>query len=388
MAEGCEQLLNTFINIGNFLFMTQKLILDGSKILWHNDRLQAWIRGERFAPITIDMALSRNCNYKCEYCYGQLQENSRKKITFEVMRNFFDDCAEMGVRGVSFVSDGESTMNPYLAEIITYGNKQGIALALGSNGLLLNRNLLEKILPAITYLRFNISAGERNRYAQIHGVPPHYFDKVIENIQTALAIKKQLGLTVTIGMQMVLLPQYKDQIIPLSLLAQKLSPDYLVIKHCTDDEEGSLGIDYSKYQELIPTLKEAETFSTSQFTVSVKWSKIQAEGKRSYEQCYGVPFHLQISGSGLVAPCGSFFHEKYKQYHIGNFVEQRFKDLVFSDRYWEIINTLASPHFNAKSMCACLCLQHKTNEVLDRYKKGEIELSIPQGNPPMHLNFI
>ena len=41
----------------------KELILDGTKINWHLDRVQAWERGERIAPITIDMALTRACNY-------------------------------------------------------------------------------------------------------------------------------------------------------------------------------------------------------------------------------------------------------------------------------------------------------------------------------------
>ena len=48
----------------------QKLILDGTKIGWHLERVKAWERGERIAPITIDMALTRTCNYSCGFCYA------------------------------------------------------------------------------------------------------------------------------------------------------------------------------------------------------------------------------------------------------------------------------------------------------------------------------
>lgn len=365
-----------------------KLILDASKILWHQDRLEAWKRGERFAPITIDMALTRACNYKCEYCYSQLQENKSKRITKEVMVNFLDDCAEMGVRGISLVSDGESTMNPHFADVITYGFSKGISMAMGTNGYLLKKDVLEKILPSLTYLRFNITAGDPQSYARIHGVPEQWFHQVVQNIKDAMTIKKRDGLAVTIGMQMVLTPQYKDQIVPLAKLGREIRPDYLVIKHCSDDENGSLGVDYKGYKSTYDALKEAESYSDADYLVKVKWSKIEAEGSRSYEQCYGTPFHLQISGSGLVAPCGGLFNEKYKKYHIGNFVDTRFKDIVFSDKYWEIMAELASTRFNAKTMCACLCLQHKTNEILDKYKKGDIALTKPDGPAPMHVNFI
>src|SRR5271163_1173380 len=92
--------------------LTEKLILDGTKIGWHQERIRAWERGERIAPITIDMALTRACNYACHFCYAMLQENDRKTIDRKVILDFLDDCAELGVRGISFVSDGESTISP------------------------------------------------------------------------------------------------------------------------------------------------------------------------------------------------------------------------------------------------------------------------------------
>ena len=66
-----------------------RLILDGSKIDWHLDRVTAWESGERFPPITIDMALTRACNYSCVFCYAVLQENDRKPITIPV--NNYED---------------------------------------------------------------------------------------------------------------------------------------------------------------------------------------------------------------------------------------------------------------------------------------------------------
>ena len=97
---------------------------------------------------------------------------------------------------------------------------------------------------------------------------------------------------------------------------------------------------------------------------------------------------LQMSGTGLVAPCGALFNEKYKKFHIGNICEKRFKDIWNSDRYWEVMNYLSSPKFNAQKMCASLCLQHKVNETLDNYVKGKIKLKRPSGKVPKHIAFI
>lgn len=362
--------------------------MDGQKLIWHRERVEAWLRGERIAPITIDCALTRRCTYRCMYCYGQLQANDERKMTADVIFRFLDDAAEIGVKAISFVSDGESTCSPYLYDVILRGRKNGLDMALGTNGYLLKEERLAEILPALTYLRFNISAAEPKRYAQIMGCNEECFYKVYRKIKECVRIKKENKLSVTLGLQMVLMPQFLDQVIPLAKLGKELGVDYTVIKHCSDDEKGALGIDYSKYFALTGVLKEAESYSNGSYLVKAKWSKILSGGKRNYTQCYGPPFIIQFSGSGLVAPCGMFFNTRYKKYHIGNIVETPFKKIWQSERYWDVINFLASDKFGARIMCGSLCLQHKVNEFLWDLKQGNRSLEEIKSGPPAHINFI
>ena len=261
-------------------------------------------------------------------------------------------------------------------------------MAVGTNGFVLTKNKAEQVLPYLTYLRVNFSAGEKKRYAEIMGCKEDYFDRVCQNIQDMVQIKKNNKLNVTIGMQMVFMPEDADQIIPLAKLGKKLRPDYAVIKHCSDTEDSHLGVDYKDYEKHHHLLKKAEKFSDEDYKVVIKWSKIKDEGVRKYQRCFGAPFMIQISGSGLVAPCGMLFNEKYKKFHIGNIVNQRFKDIWNSDHYWEVMNYLASPEFNAQKMCGSLCLQHKVNEALDDHVKGIRRIKKPSGNKPDHLSFI
>lgn len=365
-----------------------RLILDGHKLLWHKERVDAWMRGERIAPITIDCALTRACGYKCTYCYGQLQANDEKRMTRDVIFRFLDDAAGIGVKAISLVSDGESTCSPHLYDAILHGKQNGLDMALGTNGFLLNDERLEDMLPALTYLRFNISAAEPGRYSEIHGCPESSYHKVIATVRKAVAIKKSRRLDVTLGLQMVLLPEFADQILPLARLGRELGVDYLVIKHCSDDENSSLGVDYEKYNDLVDLLKEAETYTDEGYLVRAKWSKILSGGKRCYSQCYGPPFIMQLSGSGLVAPCGMLFNNKYRKYHIGNIAETSFMELWKSERYWEVINLIASEKFDARTMCGSLCLQHKVNEFLWDLKHGRTTPDKIGSVPPMHCNFI
>ena len=368
----------------------QDLILDGTKLAWHLDRVEKWQRGERVAPITIDMALTRACNYSCGFCYAMFQENDRKVINKKVIFDFLEDCAEIGVKGISFVSDGESTISPVFTDACKYGHEIGLSMAVGTNAFVLTKNRLEDVMPYLTYLRVNFSAGEKKRYAEIMGVKESSYDRVCQNIRDMVEIKKKNNLKVTIGMQMVLMPEDADQIIPLAKLGKELRPDYAIIKHCSDNEDGGLGIQYDEYEKIYPILKEAESYSDETYKCVIKWSKIKDKGnnKRSYQRCYGAPFMIQLSGSGLVAPCGGLFNEKYKKFHIGNICDTRFKDIWKSDKYWEVMNYLSSPKFNAQKMCASLCLQHKVNEALDDFVKGKGDLQQPDTVSPEHINFI
>lgn len=363
-----------------------QLILDGSKIGWYPERIAAWKRGEKVAPITIDWALTRQCNYACEFCYAMMQENERKEQTLETSRAFLDDCAEIGVKGISLISDGESTVHPDYVEVLQYGHRVGISMGAGSNGLLLTRDVLEQILPALTYLRFNFSGGTRERYAEIMGVKEAWFDRVVQNVRDAMEIKRRDNLPVTINMQMVTMPKYADQIVPLAKLAKSIKPDYLIYKHCADDVEGQLGVNYAEYENCVPAFKEAEAMAEPGFRVQVKWSRLDNGGVRSYQRCYGPPFIMQVSGSGLVAPCGFLFNEKYKKFHIGNIVDTRFKEIWNSPRYWEVMRYLASDNFDASRMCGPNCLQHSTNDWLDKFMKGTVQL--PTTPAPPHMAFL
>ena len=364
------------------------LILDGTKLQWYQEKVEAWNKGEKIAPVTVDMALTQACNYKCVYCYGQLQKNKGGVFTEKVISGFLEDAKKIGVKGISLVGDGESTCSGHLVHTLETGHKLKLAMALGTNGYLLDFDTLKSILPCLSYLRFNISAGEPRAYQRIMGAPKDGFKRVVQNINTAVILRDILCPKTTIGMQMVLMPEYADQILPLADLAIKLKVNYLIIKHCSDDEHKSLGVNYDNYKNAYPLLKAAQRRSNACTTIAVKWSKLRDGDSRSYQRCYGPPFILQISGSGLVAPCGMFFNDSYKRFHIGNITKQRFRDIWASDHYWEVMRFLASDKFDAQKMCGCLCLQHHVCKTLDDHKKGLVKLERPTGPEPLHKEFV
>lgn len=363
------------------------LILDGSKIGWWKDRVLAWDRGEKIAPVTMDVAWTRKCNAGCVFCFATMQASDdggviTKRHAFE----FLEDAAAIGVKGISLISDGESTVVPWYEESIEYAAKLGIKIGVGSNGVRLKKSVLERILPHISYLRFNFSAGELNRYKEIMGLKERDYWQVIQNVKDAMEIVRRDNLPCAVNMQMVTMPEFHDQIVPLANLAKEIRPSYLIYKHCSDNDEGHLGVDYKKYDALYDTFRQVEAMGDDEFRVVVKWARLADEGKRHYSRCLSVPFQLQMSGNGLITSCGFHFNEKFKKMHVGSIITERFRDIWASDRYWEMVRYLASDQFDPRERCGTQCLQHHGNQWLFDWKNGKVDF--PTSPMPEHAEFI
>ncbi len=369
-----------------------KLILDSHKLSYHYDRVEEWENNKRVAPVSVDMALTRACGAMCSFCYAMVQEpQERSTIKVKEALDLVDDFAEVGVKGVSLISDGESTLSKAYVPFIQHAAKAGIDVGNATNGWEWGPEKIDQVLEHLTWVRFTCAAGTPEGYANImfkDKKHTHVFDRAMKHIKYAVDLKKKKKLKVTLGIQMVLLPEFKDEILPFAKLAVDLGVDYGVIKHCSDDEFGTLGVDYSKYEELYNLLEQAENLGNDETKIIVKWDKIKNKGKPTYNRFYGPQFLLQISGSGLVAPSGMFFNARYSKFHIGNFVDERFKDIFNSERYWKIMDYLASPSFDAQTMMGTLPIQHYVSEALDNHLRGISRIPRKTDNKPLHVNFL
>ena len=231
------------------------LILDSHKLSYHIDRVNAWENGDRIAPISVDMSLTRGCGAMCSFCYAMMQESqSRYPIKVKHALELLDDFAEIGVKSVSLVSDGESTLSKAYIPFIQHAAKLNIDVANATNAWEWEPEKIEQVLPHLTWVRFTVATGRPESYASVMYKGPEHtnvFYRAMKHIKYAVDLKKKKNLKVTLGIQMVLTPELKDEIIPFAKLGIDLGVDYAVIKHCSDDEQKTLGIDYTKYENCL-----------------------------------------------------------------------------------------------------------------------------------------
>ncbi len=72
-----------------------QMTLDGTNVMYHRDRVEAWERGERIAPIFMDIAWTRRCNAACDFCAAKTQASASpsldipREIAFQFLRTKF-----------------------------------------------------------------------------------------------------------------------------------------------------------------------------------------------------------------------------------------------------------------------------------------------------------
>ena len=365
-----------------------KYLTSQHKLPWHSDRVADWVKDKPIAPLYIDMGITQTCNIHCQYCYYATPENRTTKIIkTENLIKFLNEAAEIGVKAIGFLGDGEPTLHPGCFDAVIAGANAGLDMAISTNGAILKEENLKQFLQSLTYIRFNVSAANSEAYGKVMGTAPKIFNQVTKNISKCVELKKKFGMKTTIGIQMVLVEECVDQIVSYAKLGKELEVDYVQIKQCSEHgtlKHGIVPKDYSIYEKLF---KEAETYATKDFSVIIKRKKMNNK-VRSYNTCYGCRFLPQIDGSGGVYPCGNWFGSK--DFLIGNINQQSFKEIFFSKRYEEIQQKV-SKQVNVHKQCGIGCRQNEINEYLWDLKNSPNEINEniwDLKNPPDHINFI
>jgi radical SAM protein with 4Fe4S-binding SPASM domain len=351
--------------------------MDGNKMLWHLDRVNAFSKGRKIAPIHVEMGITTGCNLGCTYCYGTVQGRTtvakRFDMSAEVLTRFLRDAKNADVRSVGFIGEGENTLNPALYEGLEVAKEIGLDVSLATNAVLLPEDKMDLMLTALTWLRVNISAANHEMYLKIHQVP--MFDRVIANVEKLIQARRERNRGCTIGLQMIMTRENLSEIVPLAKIGKELGVDYFVVKACSDTPDRALNSSSDEYLGIENVLNEAESLSNANYSVIIKWEKIRNRGIRNYDTCHGTQFIIAISGDGSVFPCGHWFQIRREEFLMGNIIHQPFREILSSERYWEVQRKIQS--VNVHRDCEINCRHHSCNQFLAALK-----------TPPEHKNFV
>jgi len=210
-------------------------------------------------------------------------------------------------------------------------------------------------------------------YNKIQQGRPGDLSKVLSNMETAVRVKREQNLRTTLGVQLLLLPDNKDEIVQMGKELRNIGVDYFTIKPFSQHPQSRhiLQVDYKEMLELEKEVKELQTDDYKVYFRAHSMQKLEC--KRCYEHCWALPFMVYMDARGNLWPCIVFMGKEDLKY--GNINEHSFVEIWEGEHRKKIIDYFMN--MNLEENCRELCRLDEMNRYLDQLKhQGE------------HVNFI
>lgn len=353
--------------------MNEHIRMDSHKLLYHPERVAKWQNGEVIYPIEMEIGISGACNHRCIFCAVDYLEYQPNFLDTQLIVNTLKNLSAKGLKSVIYSGEGEPLLHKDAPYILSQTKELGIDVAMATNGVLLTRDKAEIILPAMTWIRVSIAAATEETYRNVQRGKKGDLRQVFQNLSDAVAIKREKYLPVTLGAQMLLLEENKQETVLLAKKMREIGMDYLTVKPFSQHPSSLVKrkVDYSESDRIEEELLDLETDS---FHIYFRRQSIEnVSQEKEYDRCYALPFMTHIDAKGNVFPCVAFVGNESLCY--GNIYEKPFTEIWEGSRTKQVMERFQGDFLKAK--CRKACRLDEMNKYLHQLK-----------HPSAHVNFI
>ena len=336
--------------------ITSKDFQDPRKIFHHMDRVyDLWKKGDT-VPVHMTIGLTNYCQHKCPWCYinfDQAGANSKRSGAGDELRTAINaddqlikailDAKKMGLKAVTIVGDGEPTLHKKFVEYSYALRKSGLDLGAFSNMSFKKESIFQAFADNFFFVRCSLDSANSEYHKQSHGADD--FDLIINNLNKLVEIKKMKGSPFpVIGIQYV---TSRDNFMDLPVAAKlykDMGVDYMSIKPMYKNE---LNINHKEndlsFEEVLPFMKEAESYSSADFKVYAKYNQfIETLGRKTndgiyYKKCLATPLSPYLDENGNIEMCGNL---KGRGFTLGNIYKSTFKEIWDSSHRQSCLNKI------------------------------------------------
>lgn len=364
--------------------MSDRYAIDSHKLMYHPSRVTQWYEAmddwaklKSVYPVYVEISPYGGCNHRCTFCALDYMGYENIGLDFEVLKNTLTNMAKKGVKSVMFAGEGEPLLFKDLDLIVEHCSDVGVDSSLTTNFVPLNKKNIERCIENCSWIKVSLNAGTSKTYAEIHQTKEIDFDRVMSNLKYAIEYRKDKNLSCTMGVQMLLLPENRDEAVALARKCKEIGVDYLVIKpysqHLFSETTKYENIDYSKMLDVEEELLE---FNDDSFNVIFRANTMKkyVQKKQPYATCHSTPFFWgYIAADGKVFGCSAYLGDD--RFCYGNIYDDSFENI------WESEKRKKSYEFIQNELdiknCRVNCRMDEVNRYLWRLK-----------NPNSHDNFI
>lgn len=350
--------------------------IDSHKLIYHVRRVNDWLEGRDTYPVYMEVSPAGGCNHRCIYCGLDFMKYQPRFLDTKIFKETLAEMGRLGVKSIMYAGEGEPFLHRDIIDIIRSTRNAGIDVAFTTNAVLLSKKIIDSALGDIAWIKVSVNGATPGTYSKIHNAPKDDFGKVMENMAYAANVKRKRKLTCALGMQLVLLPENKDEIKLLARTAKKIGMDYLVIKpysqHPKSDTKKYKDIKYNGYLYLADELKR---FNDGRFNVVFRINTMKKwdGAEKGYRRCLALSFWSYIDAGGNLWGCSVYLGDEH--FLLGNIYRQSFKEMWEGEKRMKMLRWIEE-EFDA-SKCRVNCRMDEVNRYLWELK-----------HPPEHVNFI
>jgi radical SAM protein with 4Fe4S-binding SPASM domain len=337
---------------------------DRQKLMYHPERVAEWLEHDTTSgPLYTEMELASFCNCRCIFCgVDYLVNETRDIIDLDLAKKILSELKSLGNKSVMFSGHGEPLLHPQAKQIIEYASGR-MSTSVTTNGITLTTDKLG-LVDGLEWIRFSINGCDPENYAKVHGVAPEMFERVLANVAGVVQRKRERGLPVAVGTQIVLLPENAPGVVNLARRLKELGVDYFSIKPYSQHplSRNRREVDYEHLAGLEQQLRPLEEPS---FKIIFRAGSMAKAGQRKpYDKCYGTHFLCFVSADGDVWECNVFAGDP--RFLIGNAREESLRDIWHGPRRKRVLDFI-HPQMDIGS-CRDICRMDECNRYLWRLR--------------------
>lgn len=302
------------------------------------------------------------CNLDCRTCIRNVWEDPESHMDMEIFDQLVAQMNEFPeLQRVVFSGLGEPLTNPHILDMVHLVRKRGLAMTIGSNGLLLDKTMAQELVAlGVDRLVISLDGVTPETYAGVRGA---MLSQVMDNIRGLNEVKREIGsLTPALGIEFVALRSNIAELADLSGLASRLGAARVMVSNVlayTDEMRDEILYGYEPRPPLNaggwPVKADAWVMWGTLELPRMHWGAEQ--------RCRFVGDRAAVVGwDGAVAPCYALSHnysyftvdghrKQVTRYSLGEIPKQSLLEIWTSEEYCRFRNEVRDFHFPSCPDC-------------------------------------
>lgn len=288
-----------------------------TKAFAHLDRLNAWKKGIRAFPVTVEWDLSNRCVLGCRDCHfahthvrgpwamkprslPMAYDSTGDLADAELVKTALLDMHLVGVKAVVWSGGGEPTTHPLCLSILEHAQKLGFQQGMYTLGGLLTEAYAQRLAAALSWVVISLDAVNGETYAAEKGVPAERFDDVLFGIKALVAARGA-----AVGVSFLLHRDNWMQCDAMLTLARDLGATYVTFRPAIRTSPANPSECYDDRNWISCALPYLQDMADDPFVEIDVDRFIDYRDWRShgYETCHGVKLTATITPDGRVWIC-------------------------------------------------------------------------------------